>query len=122
MPTGKHCRQARKFGLGVVYCKGSLAITISYSVVMLKIPYITLQGRSEALIATGRFLPVAKKSVKINDIIIIKKIKMCKIGHSSALCGRELALRELAHFLTRPVTIATPVNKSTSILAVVPEL
>ena len=50
----------------------------------------------------------------MNDIIIIKTIKMCKIGHSSALCGRELA-----HFLTRPVTIATPVNKSTSILAVV---
>ena len=44
----------------------------------------------------------------MNDIIIIKTIKMCKIGHSSALCGRELA-----HFLTRPVTIATPVNKST---------
>ena len=49
----------------------------------------------------------------MNDIIIIKKLKMGKIGHSSALCGRELALRELAHFLTRPVTIATPVNKST---------
>ena len=49
----------------------------------------------------------------MNDIFIIKKIKICKIGHSSALCGRELALRELAHFLTRPVTIATPVNKST---------
>ena len=48
----------------------------------------------------------------MNDIIIIKKLKMGKIGHSSALCGRELALRELAHFLTRPVTIATPVNKS----------
>ena len=44
----------------------------------------------------------------MNDIIIIKTIKMCKVGHSSALCGRELA-----HFLTRPVTIATPVNKST---------
>ena len=44
---------------------------------------------------------------------------MCKIGHSSALCESELALQELAHFLTRPVTIATPVNKSTSILAVV---
>ena len=44
----------------------------------------------------------------MNDIIIIKTIKMCKIGHSSALCGRELA-----HFLTRPVTIATPVNNST---------
>ena len=38
----------------------------------------------------------------------MKKIKMGKIGHSSALRGRELA-----HFLTRPVTIATPVNKST---------
>ena len=45
----------------------------------------------------------------MNNIIIIKKLKMGKIGHSSALCGRELA-----HFLTRPVTIATPVNKSTS--------
>ena len=36
---------------------------------------------------------------------------MCKIGHSSALCGRELVRRELACFLIRPVTIATPVNK-----------
>ena len=49
----------------------------------------------------------------MNDIIIIKTIKMCKIGHSSALCGRELVRRELACFLIRPVTIATPVNKST---------
>ena len=24
----------------------------------------------------------------MNNIIIIKKIKMCRIGHSSALCGR----------------------------------
>ena len=46
----------------------------------------------------------------MNNIIIIKKIKMCRIGHSSALCGRELARRELARFLTRLVTIATPVN------------
>ena len=33
--------------------------------------------------------------------MIIKKIKMCRIGHSSALCGRIVAC-----FLTRPVTIA----------------
>ena len=30
---------------------------------------------------------------------MIKKIKMCRIGHSSALCGRELP-QELARFKT----------------------
>ena len=29
----------------------------------------------------------------MNNIIIIKKIQMCRIGHSSALCGRIVAPR-----------------------------
>ena len=38
------------------------------------------------------FFFFSNKKVKMYDIIIIEKIKMCKISHSSALCGRELAL------------------------------